>query len=104
MKSILIILCTLQIITIELSIALILKLVELHFQMGVRLDLPLKFCLCPAKLADSTQVPSPFLYFQLCFQNNHILRPGNLHGQRQQLGISCIHPIKLPHPAQVTPM
>lgn len=45
MKSILIILCTLQIITIELSIALILKLVELHFQMGVRLDLPLKFCL-----------------------------------------------------------
>ena len=46
-------------------------------------------------------MPAPLIRLHVCFQNDYILGPTDLHGQGQQLGGVLIHPIELPHPAKV---
>ena len=69
--------------------------------MGLCRNLFLKICLGPAELPGSTQVPAPFFQVQFCFENDYIVCPADFHGQLQQFRLSTIHPIKVPHPAQV---
>jgi hypothetical protein len=65
------------------------------------LDLPLQFRFGPAKLRRSVQIPASFLQRELCFHNNHVLRPADVHRLIHELGAVPVHPIEVPHPAQV---
>ena len=64
-------------------------------------DCPQQFSLSPFELFNCLQIPMPFLHAQLRFQNDHILRPADFHGQLQQFRGFLIHPIEIPHSAKV---
>ena len=91
----------LHLILFVFSIAQDLRFVERQFQMRLRCDCPQQFSLRPSELFNCLQIPMPFLYAQLRFQNDHILRPADFHGQLQQLRAFLIHPIEIPHSAKV---
>ena len=55
----------------------------------------------PSILPGSLNVPQPLFHGKLRFHNDNILRPANLHGLSQKLCLSTVHPIEVPHPAQV---
>jgi hypothetical protein len=65
------------------------------------LDLPLQFRFGPAKLRRSVQIPSALLQRELCLHNDHVLRPADVHRLVHELGAIPVHPIEVPHPAQV---
>jgi len=69
--------------------------------MGMTLDLGHKLQLAPAKAVGGPDVPRFFFQCQLGLQNDHILRPSDLHGLVQQGGAVLIGAVKLPHPARV---
>jgi hypothetical protein len=65
------------------------------------LDLPLQFRFGPAKLRRGVQIPSALLQRELCLHNDHVLRPADVHRLVHELGAIPVHPIEVPHPAQV---
>lgn len=69
--------------------------------MRLSFDCPQQFSLSPFELFNCLQIPMPFLRAQLRFQNDHILRPADFHGQLQQFRVFLIHPIKISHSAKV---
>lgn len=69
--------------------------------MRLSFDCPQQFSLSPFELFNCLQIPMPFLHAQIRFQNDHILRPADFHGQLQQFRGFLIHPIEIPHSAKV---
>ena len=69
--------------------------------MGMPLNLGHKLQLAPAKAVGGPDVPRFFFQCQLGLQNDHILRPSDLHGLVQQGGAVLIGAVQLPHPARV---
>jgi hypothetical protein len=84
-----------------LSIADGVRFVERKFQMSGGLDLPLQFRFGPAKLRRSVQIPTALLRCEFCLHNDHILRPANVHRLLHEFGTVPVHPVKIPHPAQI---
>jgi hypothetical protein len=100
-KSIFVIVGTLRLNLFFLSIADGGRFVEGHFLMGCGFDLPQQFRLGPAVLGGDLEIPAPFLQREVCFQNDHVLSPADVHRQFQQFWGARIRPVKVPHPAQV---
>jgi hypothetical protein len=100
-KSIFVIVGTLRLSIFFLSIADGGRFVECHFLMGGGFDLPQQFRLGPAVLGGGLEIPAPFLQRELCFQNDHVLSPADVHCQFQQFRGALIRPVKVPHPAQI---
>ena len=92
---------TLHLIVIAFSIAWRGRFVECDFQMGGGFDLFYQFRLGPCKACHGPKVPRPLLHIEFGFQDDHILRPADLHGNSHQIRASFIHPVEIPHPAQV---
>ena len=55
----------------------------------------------PAVLQCGPKIPGTLLDAFTAFQNDHILRPAQLQGQRQEFWVVGVGPVELPHPAQV---
>jgi hypothetical protein len=96
-KRILVIIGTLRLFVLILSIALRSSLV----QMNIVLDLPRQLQLGPAKPCRGFQVPATLVQRQFSLQDDHVLRPADIHRQLQQFRGVFIHPIEVTHPAQV---
>ena len=60
-----------------------------------------KFQLRPAKLPSRPDIPCPLPESQLRLQNDHILRPANVHGFGHHHEVALIGAVKFPHPPQV---
>ena len=55
----------------------------------------------PAVLQCGPKIPGTLLDAFTAFQNDHILRPAQFQGQRQEFRVVGVGPAELPHPAQV---
>ena len=55
----------------------------------------------PAVLQCGPKIPGTLLDAFTAFQNDHILRPAQFQGQRQEFRVVVVGPAELPHPAQV---
>ena len=93
----LVILCHLLHKIIAISIAQILA----FFQVRTICNLFGQFHLGPAKLLDSPKTPNPGIHIQVGLHDNNILCPADLHRLSEDLRMAFIHPIKIPHPAQI---
>ena len=69
--------------------------------MSVGADLLGQFQLAPAELPRGLQIPQPFIVCGAAFQDDHVLRPANLHGRAHQSGAIFIGAVKIAHAAQV---
>ena len=69
--------------------------------MCVGSDHAVKFQLRPAKLPSRPDIPCPLPESQLRLQNDHILRPANVHGFGHYHEVALICAVKFPHPPQV---
>lgn len=56
----------------------------------------------PVMSCDLSKIPSTLLHGQLCFQDDHILSPSNLHCQIECLGVLSVGAPEFPHPAKVS--
>ena len=86
---------------ISLSIAGIRLFVECGLQPSSGMNLIQQLRLCPAVLQCGPEIPGALLDAFTAFQNDHILRPAQLQGQRQEFWVVGVGPVELPHPAQV---
>ena len=64
-------------------------------------DLLRQLRLRPAKLLGSPKIPKLGIHIQVGLHDNNILCPAVLHSLCQCLWMTFIHPVKIPHPAQV---
>jgi hypothetical protein len=101
-KSIFVIVGTLRLSIFFLSIADGGRFVEGHFLMDCGFDLPQQFRLGPAVLGGGLEIPAPFLQREARLQNDHVQGPADVHCQFQQLRGVFVHPVEVPHPAQIS--
>jgi hypothetical protein len=101
-KSIFVIVGTLRLSIFFLSIADGGRFVEGHFLMGCGFDLPQQFRLGPAVLGRGLKIPGLFLRCKARLQNDHVQGPADVHCQFQQLRGVFVHPVEVPHPAQIS--
>ena len=69
--------------------------------MKIILNIVHELLLGPGVEGNLGQIPSPFLYRKIGFQNDNILSPSNLHCQIEQGTVLCIGTVKIPHPAEI---
>ena len=75
--------------------------VERGGQVDAVLNFPKQFGFGPAKLSDSSKVPTPFLRSQVRVHDHEVLSPPQFHGQCRQLRLVLIGAVKVPHPAYI---
>lgn len=65
------------------------------------LNLLCQYLLGPAMRHDLLQIPSPLQAGQLGLQDDHVLRPSDLHSQVQRNFVLAVYAVEVPHPAKV---
>ena len=84
-----------------LSIAYLVRKVEVIIQMNISGDFPLQLQLRPSELMSGLDIPCPILGRQFRLQNDHVLCPANSRGLSQHFRCVFIGPVKLPHSAEI---
>ena len=100
-KSIFVMILVLRSCICTISITHFVSGVESHFCVCSRFYPAQQLCFGPTIPFHSLDVPCLILQRQIRFQNNHILRPADLHGLLQNLRSDFIGTVKLPHSPQV---